>query len=380
MSLRLALVGAFPFPLAQGSQRYLADQAHALGDAGARVTVVCYGRGDGRSTDGLDLVRAPRWATPRRLASGLSARKPIADLELTLALLRAHRRERFDAVLAHNAEAALAGFSARAAGGPPVIYVAHTLFENELSSHLPERAGPVKLSSSWERLGAVLDRRCARHADAVLVLTEAAQRALAPHTRGPLACVPPGRRAEPHPDVLEIDEICRRERLEPGGYVVYAGNLDRYQGLDVLDAAAAALPDVPCVAVTHAMGSGGFRALRPIRVASAKDARALVFGASLAVVPRRVAGGFPLKVLDAMEAGLAIVGHAASLGGLRHDESAWCLPADAEPDQWAAAVATLHSDPHLRARLGRGARAVLERDHAWPRLADQTLQLVASLR
>ncbi|MGI9432545.1 MAG: glycosyltransferase, partial [Myxococcota bacterium] len=349
---------------------------------GAQVTAFTYGTGDGRAPD-LELRRAPVWTSPRRLASGFSARKPLADLALAQRLLAAHRELPFEAVLAHNAEAALAGFAARACGGPPVVYVAHTLWEHELESHLPGPAGarrkrPKRPGAA--RLGARLDRLCARRADAVVVLTEATQLALAPHATGPVACIPPGWRPEPSPRPEEVLRACTKAGLEPDRFVAYAGNLDRYQGLDLLDAAAVALPDLPCVVVTHAEPPARFRALRTVRVASPREMRALVFGAASIAIPRRIVGGFPLKLIDAMDAKRAIVGHPAGLGDLRHAESAWCLPPEAGATEWASSLASLQGDPALRGRLGAGARAVLETEHAWPKLADRTLQLVASLR
>jgi len=383
VTLRLALVGAFPFPLAQGSQRFFADQGRALRHAGAHVTAFTYGTGEGSPPADLELRRAPVWTSPPRLGSGFSARKPLADLALAQRLLAAHRESRFDAVLAHNAEAALAGFAARARGGPPVVYVAHTLWEHELESHLPwpaaARAAGTRIPGG-ARLGAKLDRLCARRADAVVVLTEAARRALAPHAEGPVARIPPGWRPEPIPSPEDVHRACTRRGLEPERYVVYAGNLDRYQGLEHLDAAAAAIPELPCVAVTHATRPAPFGALRTVHVASPRDMRSLVFGAAAIAIPRRVIGGFPLKLIDAMEARRAIVGHEAGLGDLRHGESAWCLPPEAGVAQWASSLASLQQDPALRTRLGAGARAVLESEHAWPKLADRTLQLVASLR
>lgn len=376
MTPRIALVGAFPFPLSQGSQRFLSDQARALQAAGARVTVFTYGVGDGHAPDDIELRRTPRWTNPRRLSSGLAVRKPLADLALTRLVLRSHRERAFDALLAHNAEAALAGFAARMRGGPPVVYVAHTLWQQELASHLP----PGALAPAWPRLGAALDRFCARHSAAVLALTEAARVALSPHARGPIVVVPPGWRPEAEPSIEAVQRACARKGLEPGRYVVYAGNLDRYQGLELLDAAAAAVPELRCIAVTHARRPGRFRALETVHVASPQDARALVFGAGCVAIPRRALGGFPLKLIDAMEARRAIVGHTGLLGSLLHDESAWCLPPGAGAAQWAASLAALQRDNALRQRLGAGARTVLEGEHAWPKLADRTLQLISSLR
>ncbi|MDH3687402.1 MAG: glycosyltransferase family 4 protein, partial [Myxococcales bacterium] len=218
MTLRLALVGAFPFPLAQGSQRFFADQGRALRDAGAQITAFTYGTGHGSAPADLELRRAPVWASPRRLGSGFSARKPLADLALAQRLLAAHRERPFEAVLAHNAEAALAGFAARARGGPPVVYVAHTLWEHELESHLPWPA----VARRWREklrggagLGAALDRLCARRADAVVVLTEATHRALEPHAEGPVVCIPPGWRPEAAPRPEEVLRACTKAGLEP---------------------------------------------------------------------------------------------------------------------------------------------------------------------
>ena len=376
MTLRIALAGAFPYPLPQGSQRFLTDQARALTSAGADVTVFTYGSGQGPAPADVALRRTPRRTSPARLASGLSPRKPLADVALSRTLLRSHRERPFRAVLAHNAEAALAAFAARARGGPPVIYVAHTLWREELACHLPADA----TSPLWARVGAALDRRCARRASGVLVLTRAARTELTPHASGPVALVPPGWAPEPAPPDAAIREACERVGVAPGGYVVYAGNLDRYQNLGVLAGAARRLPELPVVAVTHARDAGGLRGLRVAPGATVEQTRALVHGASCVAIPRRLAGGFPLKLLDAMAAARAVVGHGAVLGRLRHGESAWSLPRSAGAAQWAATLAGLQSEPALRDRLGRGARAVLETDHAWPKLADRTLQLVASLR
>ncbi|RIL05485.1 MAG: hypothetical protein DCC71_10275, partial [Proteobacteria bacterium] len=85
--MHLALVGAFPFPFPQGSQVFFADQARALQDAGARVTLACYGTGEGEPPRDLALVRSP--LAPRALRSGPSAGKPIADAALAATLLRA---------------------------------------------------------------------------------------------------------------------------------------------------------------------------------------------------------------------------------------------------------------------------------------------------
>jgi glycosyltransferase involved in cell wall biosynthesis len=254
---------------------------------------------------------------------------------------------------------------------PPVVYVAHTLWAEELETWLPATLTPLARLS-----GRRLDRALSRVADAVLALTESARRTLAASARGPVACIAPGHQLDPAPSAAEISAACARHGLAPEGFALYAGNLDRYQALDVLDAAAAGGPGLPLVAVTHDARAARFRHLRVIEVGTIEEARLLTHGAALAVLPRRSQGGFPLKLLHYMEAGRAIVLRAGLAGALVHGESAWLLRAAAGPDDFAAAIRSLAADAALRARLAAGARRALGSHHAWPARAAETLALV----
>jgi glycosyltransferase involved in cell wall biosynthesis len=394
--VHLGLVGAFPFPAPRGSQRYALEQARALRAAGAEVTLVCFGSGDGREVADLRVVRSPRALSPGALRSSLSPARPLADLALAATLVRAQRARPFDALLAHNAEAALAAFAARRWTRVPVVYVAHTLWRYELACYLPAALGGRRGAAARfdagerfgtaERLGAALDAHCARAADGVLALSEAAAHALAgvartlggSAARGPVERIAPGLAPAPPPSAAEIAAACRRHRLAEGGYAVYAGNLDAYQDLDLLAAAAARVPEACCVAVTHDAGTAAPAPLRTARVASPAEARALVHGARLALLPRRTPGGFPIKLLGYLEAGLPVIAFAALADTLVNEESALLLPGDAEAGDLAATLARLWGDEPLRARLAAGARAALASRHAWPLLAWRTLALVAA--
>jgi glycosyltransferase involved in cell wall biosynthesis len=112
-----------------------------------------------------------------------------------------------------------------------------------------------------------------------------------------------------------------------------------------------------------------------LRPAGAREERALVFGAAVAVLPRRIPGGFPIKLLNYMEAGRAIVAHGSIASALEHDREAWLLGPDAGPEEIARAVQTLVQDPERAARLGDGARAALLARFGWPALAERTLAL-----
>jgi glycosyltransferase involved in cell wall biosynthesis len=337
------------------------------------VTLFCYGRGHGDDPPGLSIVRIPRWLSPRRQRSGPSTRKPIADLALTALFAQACRRAPFDVALAHNSEAALAALAARPFSQVPVIYVAHTLMGSELGTFAPRALRPLV-----DAAGRHLDRRIAAACDGAISLSQAAQRALAGATRGPLALVPPGLDPRPAPSRERIAATCARHGLVPGGFVLYAGNLDPYQDLDQIVDAAKRLPEVPFIVATHALQRGP-ESLRTLRLKHCEEGRELTFAAGVCVLPRRAEGGFPIKLLNYMEAARPIVAHPLLADGLVHDHSAWLLDVNADGRTLAAALRGLLSDRTRATRLGSEARRTLERRHAWSDLAVTTLELAAGV-
>ena len=350
------------------------EQLGALARAGAEPTLLCYGNGTGPPPEGIACLRVPAALSPRRTRAGPSAAKLLADPALAVLLASAHRRRPFDAVLAHNAEAALAALAVRPIVRRPVVYVVHTLWGEELECYLPP-----PLARTAGTLGTRLDRALAARADGVLALCEAAARRLAPFARGPLRVIPPGLETQPAPAQEERLRACARAGVRPGGFALYAGNLDRYQDLALLERAARAVPELPLLVATHEELPRSRGALRCVRVADAGEARALLFSAAVAVLPRRRPGGFPIKLLNYMEAARPIVAHRELADGLEHAVSAWLLAKDAGPDALAAALRALAADPALADRLGAGARAALAARHAGPALAGRTLALVAEL-
>lgn len=373
MTPRLALLAAFPFPLPQGSQVYVAEQARALARAGAIVTLLCYGHGleddEVLATlreAGVRIRTAPAALSRTPLRAGPSLRKLVADTALLGTLVAETRRERFDTILSHNGEAACIALAARAMTGVRVVYVAHTLFENELRTYLSAPlAGAVRAASAVDRFGRGLDRFLAARADAVITLSQVAAAALRPFARGRVTYAPPALEPAPTPVRTAVDAVLARHGLTRGAFAVYAGNLDAYQDLTLLASAAARLDRDEVVIVTHDPRRRPPPGLRVVRAASASEVRTLLFGAALAVVPRRCLGGFPIKLLNYAEAGLATVGFEGVLDGFTHDRDAWLLPASAGPADLAAAIRVLRDDPARAARLGAAARALLGERFSW---------------
>jgi len=277
--------------------------------------------------------------------------------------------------LAHNVEAALAALAARRVTGVPVVYVAHTLLEHELPTW-----GPALLQAPLAALGRGLDAAVARACDGVLALCRASAARLAACSSGPVERIPPGLDPGVPPAEAELRRACERFGLSPRGFALYAGNRDRYQDLDLLARAAERLPELPVVVATHGPLRGLPRSLRGVTPGDYPEMRALVFAAAVALLPRRVAGGFPIKLLGYMEAARAIVAVRGVADGLRHGRSGWLLEPDATPEQLAAAVRCLAGDRERARQLGQQALAELIARHGWSGLAQQTLELVERVR
>jgi glycosyltransferase involved in cell wall biosynthesis len=378
--MRVLLVGAFPFPYPQGSQVFATAQAHALAAAGAEVSLASYGCGEGARPPDLDWIPSSRALAPRELRSGPSLAKLPADAALLATLVAAQRARNFDVVLAHNAEAAFVAAAARTLTGLRFVYVAHTLFANELACY-----GSERWQATLRRIGTAIDRRAARAADAVLALTPSSASSLAPHSRGPVDCIPPGHAASEAPTEAAQQRACQRAGLEAGRFVLYSGNLDAYQGLDQLAAAAPACESagLRLVIATHDARSADAALARfslPVFATSDREAlRALGFAAAAHVAPRRIAGGFPIKLLNAMETGRPIVAYERAAEGL-DDECAVLLGDEAGPDELARALCGLVADPARASALGRAARVRLAQDHDWKSLAADTLALAELAR
>ena len=424
--MRLLLVGAFAYPHTQGSQVYFQEQAIALRAAGVDVELLTYGDATPtpdpadperwRALDGFSHTAIPRWAAPTTRRSGPNRAKLLADLSLISRLRRlVAAGADYDAILCHNAEAALAALHGLPRQHPPIVYCAHTLLEQELPTYgVPSltrarSAGASRFSrSALALLGGSIDRLIARRADAWIALTRTAERVLRS------ASSAPGRRISPPlPDPMTRagrdgeEPLVRQLGLEPGRFFLYSGNLDPYQDLEVLaqvaelrrtrptGSSSCGEPPLSIVVATHdervAPGSGseptaGRRppalagaALRIVRVRQGQEMRALFATARATIVPRRALGGFPIKLVNSLAAGTPVVAyHGPEWELIDGHDSLICDP-DRPVDSLLHALERLEAEPGLARQLGAGARASYCERHRPETVAAETLDLIRSL-
>ncbi len=314
------------YPASGGTHAAVGEILRALGRAGRKVLLVDPGLGVGEAP--VDIARTPLfpWSVPWRYRARASAGRVALDLGMIAHLRRVARRHPGARLVAHHVEAA---WVARAAG-MPYRYVAHATLEDELP------LGRARGQGGMRRLGRALDEGAVRHAEAAV--------AISPWLGARLG----GLRTIPLPWSLPAPGPAREARATLRR-ILYAGNLDAYQGwsllLDALEAlrrrghetsldVATDADAAPLLAAAAARGLTGWVRVRA--VATEGDRVAAHADADVALVPRLVPGGLPVKLLDALCRGTPTVAADTAVAGYDFEDT--LVVAAAEGEAFADAI------------------------------------------
>jgi 1,2-diacylglycerol 3-alpha-glucosyltransferase len=381
-TLRVAMVGACPFPTAQGSQVLIQQLSEALAARGHEVHVVTYhleSRTSATPLSGFRVHRIRKIPGYTKIGSGPAWGKIPIDVLLLLLLIRVVLRFKIDVIHAHNYEGLLIGWIAALITGRPVVYHSHNVMAAEL---------PTYFRKSWSRwlarrLAHVLDRQLPRRADICIAMSQEAVSFFRAHgvSHERIRLIPPGIHFE-KPAVRDSTAVREQYGLGSGPLVIYTGNLDQYQRLDLLWQSFRHVrtkqPAAQLIIATHSPPqqyrdlAGQLAAddgIRFIHCSSFAQVQTLLAIADIAVCPRIACFGFPIKLLNYMAAGKAIVIARGSAKGIVHMQNGYTV----RDGHRALAEGIIHlaQDPELIERLGAAARATFENDYQWANVASQ---------
>lgn len=371
--LRIAMVAACPFPFPRGTPTRIRHMAEVLTRRGHEVHVVTYPLGKDAPSLPFPVHRAANIGVATPFPPGPTWTKLLVlDPLLVGTLLRVLWRQRFDLIHAHHYEGLLAGLIARGLTRIPVVYDAHTMLVSELHHY-----GLGLTQRAKQRVARVLERRLPRSADHIVTVS------------GEIAARLVNQFAVPADAVTTVAggvELAHFEQPVPhvsspaGKTIIFAGNLAAYQGIDLLFDAFTCLrsrrADVRLVLVSEsATDPCVLLAERP----ELRDHVELVVGdfaalprhlaaADVAVNPRTECDGTPLKLLNYMAAGKAIVSFAGSAKGIVDGETG-LIVRNGDVSGFADALDRLLGDRPLTARLGAAAREYARRELSWDRAA-----------
>jgi glycosyltransferase involved in cell wall biosynthesis len=361
-------VAALPFPGHQGTQAAISQMLSALVHDGRHHELLCYAHA-GYAANLPFAVRRAHEAWPyRSLRSGPNMHKLLADACLARAFVRARRSLMPALVVAHHVEAAaLTGTTRRQ------IFFAHT----DVGAELPSYASPA-FRGVLAAAGGQLDRALVRNASAVAAISPwLAQRMQALCDTDKVRYVPA---PWPLPEPINVEERAQsRVRLglqSDARVLLYAGNLDHYQGWEEVVGATALLATsepklvflvgtlsdaAPLRRAAHQAGVGA--RLRVHAIDSDAARRLLHAAADVLVVPRRTAGGLPMKLLDGMSRGIACVVTPTAAAGLPVQHAVVGSAGD-DAAAIAASIDLLKAQPEHATRLAASAREYVAAQHS----------------
>ena len=374
MNSRLHVVqtSAFPFPTRQGSQVYVGGMASALARRGHRVTLVCYGFGEGEWDPLIDVRGVPVPPGYRNLRAGPDWVKPLLDVRLMRLLCRIAPEA--DVIHAHNYEAPLAAYMARRLHGTPVVYNNHNTMSEELHQYFESKlARGVARAVGWG-----LDQSIPRHADACVAISKTAEPVLRQLGCREVQHIPPG------VDLVDFEggnrEAARSELgLGSRVWVVYAGNPDAYQDLDVLVDAVSQDEEVGLLMVS-ASDWGALRERasaipetrkRFIKAETWERTRFLLSAGDIAALPRSVCSGYPIKLLNYLGLGLPVV---CAAGSAQSSEGTVTVP-NRDVSALLGAIRELASNGEERRLLGRAGRNWVVNCCSWDARAEELEKL-----
>jgi glycosyltransferase involved in cell wall biosynthesis len=383
-TMRVLVVAPQPFYRERGTPIATRLLLEALQAAGHSVDVLTYHVGEDPRLAGVRVFRAPAVPFIHDIPIGFSLRKLVCDLALLWGLVMLTRRQRYD-VLHAVEEAVFLSLLVRAfAGGRSTLGTdkldrlgCRVVYD--MDSSLPEQlVGRYAVLRFVDGVLRRFERFAIAHSDLVLAVCEdLATRARGYATRTPVDVVEDVSLLGDDRSHAEVEDL-RRDLPSGAVLALYVGNLEHYQGVDLMLDAIAMLESPPLKFVAVGGDPEAVAAYRARVAALGLEAEiafigarplsqlgALLAQADVLVSPRLTGQNTPMKLYSYLAAGKAVLAtRIRSHTQVLSDDSALLV----EPT--AAALArgldVLLRSPALRERLACSARGLATTRYSLP--------------
>lgn len=353
--MRILLLAPHPFFQQRGTpiaEKMLLD---TLAGRGHEIDVLTYPEGDDVEIPGCRILRIPRLPGVRNVQPGFSLKKLASDAVMLATVLRIARRRRYDLVHAVE-ESAFMALLARRMFGVPYVYDMDSGLARQMIDKFPFLRRLRRVLEGFEK-AAVRGS----------VATLAVCKSLEDQAR---ACRPDGLVARIEDVSLLGQSESEADDVPDGPVAMYVGNLQRYQGIDLLlESFRYTLREVPDAKLVIIGGDeeslrsyGGigenvhFLGPRPVERLGAYLRRATVL-----VSPRIHGENTPMKVYSYLDSGRPVLAtRLPTHTQVLTDDIARL--ADPEPVAMGSALSELLTDARLRERLATAARNFAQRE------------------
>ena len=375
--MRILLLAPHPFYQARGTPIAVKTVLDFLSDRGDTVDVLTYAEGADVAIPNVTVHRVPRVPGLRGIRPGFSLKKVASDVLMVGACLRLVRRNRYDLIHAVE-ESAFIAAAMRALSGVPYVYDMDSSLAEQLVDAYPALRFAFPVLRRMEALAV-------RRSSGVLTVCAALQDVALAHDPGQLVG-----RVEDTTLLSDPKSMTGNGRLpgtDGGPVAMYVGNLESYQGIDLLlEGFRHALSRVPSAKLVIVggqapdiaryrrraerlgiVGSVVFTGPQPIGMLSE-----LLRQADVLVSPRLKGLNTPMKIYSYLDSGSAVLAtRLRTHTQVLNDGMAYLV--DPEPVAFGRGLAELMADPELRARLASSAKAYVQREHT-PEAARRKLE------
>lgn len=367
--MRILLLAPQPFYIDRGTPIDVDILARALSRQGHEVDLVCYPDGEDRSYTGLRVHRVEGPGFLRGTPPGFTWRKVLLDLSMVATAFGLARRHRYDVVHAGE-EAVFIAMLLERVWRIPYVFDMDSSTAQQMVEQLPI-LGPFAPVFNWVEARAI--RGALATAPVCNALADLARE------RG-------ARHVETLHDISQLRDPNReatgflKEQLGIEGPIfMYVGNLQPYQGVDLLlEGASVAIGRGTAVHVVIAGGSPeNIEKYRRLSDRLGTGDRVHFLGpwpndrldellaeADVLTAPRIKGVNTPMKVFPYMHTGKPVLVTDLITHNQILDSSVAVL-APATPRGFADAIQQLAEDPELRQRIGREGKAFIERNHTF---------------
>ena len=375
--MKILLLAPHPFYQARGTPIAVRTVLEFLSERGDTVDVLTYAEGSEVSIPNCTVHRIPRVPGLQGIRPGFSVKKVLSDILMVGSCLRLVRRTRYDLIHAVE-ESAFIAAAMRALTGVPYVYD----MDSSLAEQLVDAYPPLRFAFSvLRRMEAVAIRR----SSGVLAVCAALEDVALAHAPGQL--------------VGRVEDTTLLTGPKPAGgngrglppsdgpMAMYVGNLESYQGIDLLlegfRHTLSRVPQAKLVIVggrdaeiahyrgrAERLGIDGsvvFAGPRPIGMLPE-----LLRQADVLVSPRLKGLNTPMKIYSYLDSGSAVLATRLRTHTQVLDDGMAYL-VEPEPHALGHGLAELMADPELRARLASTAKAYVQREHT-PQAARRKLE------
>ncbi len=390
--MKILMLAPHPFYQARGTPIAADLVLSALSERGDHVDLVTFPEGNNVSYPRLKIHRTPSFSWLKNIRPGFSLKKIICDLFLLLQAIKLVRRNHYDIIHAGE-EAVFIALILKKIFGIPYLYDMDSSLVQQLIDKMPQLSKLEKPLRACERLAV-------RNASAVIAVCQALSEEIAPYRPKKVAVIPDisllNQPKHTFKGQNEIDPPVEQLRARfniQGELLMYVGNLESYQGIDLLlTSFAQALTEAP---TAHLVVIGGtqadirkYQALahqlnvsEQVHFAGPKPIAQLkpyLDQADIVVSPRTQGSNTPMKLYSYLDSGKALL--ATNL--TTHTQvlnSRIALLAAPEPSAFAAAIGHLIAHPNMRIRLGQAAQAYIAQSHTYKAFARKLTALYDGL-